>query len=207
MKRSWLAILLLALHLTPSFALPQDNSDDPELQVQITFYKKVKKEIYKGDSITVIVMPELPIYPPMKFKSKREAMRYNRLVYNVKKTLPIAQMVNRTILETYQVLQSLPDQKSRDEHMRAVEKGLKTQYTPQMKKLTYAQGKLLIKLIDRECNQSSYELVKAFFGNFKAGFYQSFARLFGASLKKEYDPEADDRMVERVVQLVESGAL
>ena len=155
MKRSWLAILLLALHLTPSFALPQDNSDDPELQVQITFYKKVKKEIYKGDSITVIVMPELPIYPPMKFKSKREAMRYNRLVYNVKKTLPIAQMVNRTILETYQVLQSLPDQKSRDEHMRAVEKGLKTQYTPQMKKLTYAQGKLLIKLIDRECNQSS----------------------------------------------------
>ena len=207
MKRSWLAILLLALHLTPSFALPQDNSDDPELQVQITFYKKVKKEIYKGDSITVIVMPELPIYPPMKFKSKREAMRYNRLVYNVKKTLPIAQMVNRTILETYQVLQSLPDQKSRDEHMRAVEKGLKTQYTPQMKKLTYAQGKLLIKLIDRECNQSSYELVKAILGNFKAGFYQSFAWLFGASLKKEYDPEADDRMVERVVQLVESGAL
>ena len=76
-----------------------------------------------------------------------------------------------------------------------------------MKKLTYSQGKLLIKLIDRECNQNSYEIVKAFFGPFKAGFYQTFAAVFGASLKKDYDAEADDRLTERVVRLVEIGAL
>lgn len=69
-------------------------------------------------------------------------------------------------------------------HIKLVEKGLKEQYTPRMKKLTFSQGKLLIKLINRECNQSSYQLVKAFMGPFKAGFYQTFAALFGASLKK-----------------------
>jgi hypothetical protein len=88
-----------------------------------------------------------------------------------------------------------------------VEKGLKEQYTARMKKLTFSQGKLLIKLVNRECNQSSYQLVKAFMGPFKAGFYQAFAALFGASLKKEYHPEDDDKMVERVVTLVENGQL
>ena len=73
-----------------------------------------------------------------------------------------------------------------------------------MKKLTFAQGKLLIKLVDR---QSSFEIVKAFFGPFKAGFYQTFASIFGASLKKDYDPEADDRLTERVVRMVEAGTL
>ena len=82
-------------------------------------------------------------------------------------------------------------------------------YTPRMKKLTFSQGKLLIKLVDRECNQTSYQLVKSFMGSFKAGFYQTFAALFGASLKKEYDPDniEDDAITERVIVLVENGQL
>ena len=98
--------------------------------------------------------------------------------------------------------------KDKDElHLIAVEKGLKEQYTPVMKKLTFAQGKLLIKLVNRETDSSSYELVKAFMGPFKAGFYQTFAALFGASLKKEYHPEAEDKLTERVVLLVENGQI
>ena len=88
-----------------------------------------------------------------------------------------------------------------------VEKGLKDQYTPRMKKLSFAQGKLLIKLIDRQSNSTSYELVKAFMGPFKAGFYQTFAALFGASLKKEYDPQGEDKLTERVVLMVENGQI
>lgn len=88
-----------------------------------------------------------------------------------------------------------------------MEKGLKKQYTPRLKKLTYSQGKLLIKLVDRETNQTSYELVRAFMGPFKAGFYQTFAALFGASLKKEYDAEGDDQLTERVILMVENGQL
>lgn len=180
-------------------------TDSPDITV--VFYKKLQKEFYKGDSITVIVMPELPVYPPLKFKNKKELMRYNKLVYNVKKTLPIAKMVNQTIKETYEYMETLPTKKEKDAHIRSVEKGIKKQYTPQMKKLTYSQGKLLIKLIDRECNQSSFEIVKAFFGPLKAGFYQTFATVFGASLKKDYDPENDDKLTERVVRMVEAGTL
>lgn len=92
-------------------------------------------------------------------------------------------------------------------HIKRVEKGLKDQYTPRMKKLSFAQGKLLIKLIDRQSNSTSYELVKAFMGPFKAGFYQTFAALFGASLKKEYDPQGEDKLTERVVLMVENGQI
>ena len=125
----------------------------------------------------------------------------------MKKTLPIAKEVKRAVIETYEYLETLPDKKSRERHIKLVEKGLKEQYTPRMKKLTFSQGKLLIKLINRECNQSSYQLVKAFMGPFKAGFYQTFAALFGASLKKEYHPEDEDKLVERVIILVENGQL
>ena len=92
-------------------------------------------------------------------------------------------------------------------NMKRVEKGLKQQYTARMKKLSFTQGKLLIKLVDRENNQTSYQLVKAFMGPLKAGFYQAFAALFGASLRKQYDPEGDDKLTERIVLMVESGQL
>ena len=176
-----------------------------ELRLQRYIYKE--KYIFEGEAINQYLLPEIPIYAPLKFKTKRQRQQYNELVYNVKKVLPLAQQVNALIKETYETLQMLPDEKSKDEHIKAVEKEIKRTYTPIMKKLTYSQGKLLIKLIDRECNQSSYEIVKAFLGPGRAAFYQFFAWTFRASLKKEYDPENDDRLVERVVQQVEKGLI
>ena len=163
--------------------------------------------IYEGDTIASLRMPTLYCFKPLKFKNKKQQQRYNRLVRNVKKTLPIAKEVNRAIIETYEFLQTLPDEKARQKHLQAVEKSVKEQYTPRMKKLTFSQGKLLIKLINRETDSSSYELVKAFLGPFKAGFYQAFAAIFGASLKKEYHPEGEDAMIEQIVLLVESGQI
>ncbi|WP_373798372.1 DUF4294 domain-containing protein, partial [Bacteroides heparinolyticus] len=104
-------------------------------------------------------------------------------------------------------MMTLPNEKARRQHIKAVEKGMKEQYTPRLKKLTFAQGKLLIKLVDRQTNSTGYELVKAFMGPFKAGFYQTFAALFGASLKKQYDPTGEDALTERVILMVESGQL
>ena len=163
--------------------------------------------IYEGDTIASLRMPTLYVFKPLKFKNKKQQQQYNRLVRNVKKTLPIAKEVNRAIIETYEFLQTLPNEKAREKHLQAVEKSIKEQYTPRMKKLTFSQGKLLIKLINRETDSSSYELVKAFLGPFKAGFYQAFAAIFGASLKKEYHPEGEDAMVEQIVLLVESGQI
>ena len=163
--------------------------------------------IYDGDTIPDLRMPILYVFKPIVFKNKKKQKEYNRLVRNVKRTLPIAKEVNRAIIETYEYLLTLPDEKSRQKHLQLVEKGLKQQYTPRLKKLTFSQGKLLIKLIDRETDSSSYELVKAFLGPFKAGFYQAFAAIFGASLKKEYHPEDEDALIEQIVLQVESGQL
>lgn len=163
--------------------------------------------VYQGDTIPSLRMPVLYVFNKLIFKNERQRKAYNRLVRNVKKTLPIAKEVNRAIIETYEYLQTLPDEKAREKHLKLVEKSIKEQYTPVMKKLTFSQGKLLIKLINRETDSSSYELVKAFLGPFKAGFYQAFAALFGASLKKEYHPEDEDALTERIILLVESGQL
>ena len=163
--------------------------------------------IYEGDTIASLRMPTLYCFKPMKFKNKKQQQKYNRLVRNVKKTLPIAKEVNRAIIETYEFLQTLPNEKDRQKHLQAVEKSVKEQYTPRMKKLTFSQGKLLIKLINRETDSSSYELVKAFLGPFKAGFSQAFAAIFGDRLITEYHPEDEDAEIERIVLRVESGQI
>ena len=163
--------------------------------------------VYQGDTIPSLRMPVLYVFKPLNLNSKKKRQQYTRLVRNVKRTLPIAKEVNRAIIETYEYLQTLPNDKAREKHLSQVEKSIKEQYTPVMKKLTFSQGKLLIKLVNRETDSSSYESVKAFLGPFKAGFYQAFAALFGASLKKEYHPEDEDAMTEQIVLMVESGQL
>ena len=120
---------------------------------------------------------------------------------------PIAVEIQHTINSCIAHLDSLPDKRAKDQYMKQMEKELKRTYTPRMKKLTFSQGKLLIKLIDRQCDQTSYQLIKTYMGGFKAGLYNAFASLFGASLKKEYDPEIDDRLTERCILLIESGQM
>ena len=192
-------LTLFALFLSFQSVLAQDKQSRGGYLVPVC--------IYEGDTIPCVQLPTVYIFKPLKFKNDKDRMEYYRLVRNVKKVYPIAREINRTILETYEYLQTLPNEKARQKHIKRVEKGLKDQYTPRMKKLSFAQGKLLIKLVDRQSNQTSFELVKAFMGPFKAGFYQTFAALFGASLKKEYDPNGEDKLTERVVILVENGQI
>lgn len=161
----------------------------------------------KGDTIAVVNLREVYIYPAVTFKNKRQQDKYNKLVRDVKRTLPYAKMVYETLIETYEYMETLPDDKARHAHLKRMEKELFAQYKPELKKLTFSQGKLLIKLIDRECNQSSYNLLKAYLGTFRAGFWNLFASMFGASLKTEYDPHGKDAMTERIVVLVENGLL
>ena len=177
--------------------------DSPTFQPMV----KVGKALADGDSIQYVELQNIYVYPTTTFKNEKQRQQYNRLVYNVKKVLPIAKECNQIIRETYEYLQTLPDKKARDEHLKLVEADIKKTYTPRMKKLTYSQGKLLIKLVDRECRTTSYGLIQAILGPVKAGFYQAFAWLYGASLKKHYEPEGEDRAVERIVQLVEAGQL
>ena len=168
---------------------------------------KVGKVLEDGDSIQYMEMNNVYVFPPVTFSSKKQQGAYMRLVKNVKTVLPIAKEARMIMMETAQFLETLPTKQAREEHMKRVEKSVMQEYKPRMKKLTYSQGKLLIKLIYRESHSSGYELVQAFLGPVKAGFYQAFAWAFGASLKKEYDPEGVDRLTERVVLMVEAGQL
>ena len=168
---------------------------------------KVGKVMHEGDSIQYMEMNNVYVYPELTFKNKKQAQSYMRLVNNVKKVLPIAKEARQMLIETTEFLDMLPDEKSKNEHIKRVEEDIFRTYKPKMKKLTYSQGKLLIKLIDRECHSSSYEMIKAFMGPIRAGFWQVFAWGFGASLKKEYDPTGTDRLTERVVLMVEAGQI
>lgn len=186
------------------------NPEDREVNMDSpTFVPMVKMgEVeYEGSKIPYLETNSIYVFPEPEFKNAKERQAYNRLVYNVKKVLPIAKECNQIILETYEYLETLPNKKAKEEHMKLVEKDIKERYTPRMKKLTLAQGKLLIKLVYRECNSSSYNLVQAFLGPVKAGFYQAFAWAFGATLTKKYDPNGVDRLTERVVLQVEAGQL
>lgn len=185
---------------------PEDRMVDMDSPTFVPMVR-VGKVLEGGDSIKYVEMNNVYVYGPLEFKNEKQRKAYNRLVFNVKKVLPIAKEVNRAIIETYEYLETLPNEEARKAHMKVVEKSIKAEYTPKMKKLSLSQGKLLIKLIYRETNSSSYDLVKAFLGSTRAVFYQSFAWMFGASLKKQYDPQGKDRLIERVVRLVEAGQL
>lgn len=212
MMRRFLLTLLIAIASTPALKAQDIATDAPKGEAGVddpSFVPMVKvgKVLLKGDSIPYVEFNHVYIYPKQEFKNKRQQQAYNKLVRNIKKVLPIAKEANAIIIETYEYMQTLDTQAERREHMKYVEKSIWKEYQPRMKKLTYAQGKLLIKLIYRECNSSSYNLIQAFLGPVRAGFYQAFAWAFGASLTKEYKPDGIDRVTERVVRQVEAGQI
>ena len=202
-------LLAIGIWLFALGAMAQDKKRQEVDMDSPTFVPTVKvgKVLEDGDSIQYMEMNNVYVFPPVTFSSKKQQGAYMRLVKNVKTVLPIAKEARLIMMETAQYLETLPTKQAREEHMKRVEKSVMQEYKPRMKKLTYSQGKLLIKLIYRESNSSGYELVQAFLGPVKAGFYQAFAWAFGASLKKEYDPEGVDRLTERVVLMVEAGQL
>lgn len=207
-------IFILFLSLGSEMASAQvipdiDNVPDDEIPPATNMEIKVmnSRVFFHGDSIPAIIFPTFYKYPPMTFKNDKERDRYNRLVANVKRLLPLAKLAKYTVIETYDYLQTLPTKKEKAEHIKLVEDGLKKQYAPTLKRLSRSQGRLLVKLIDRECGQTGYNIAQAFIGSFKANIYQAMAFCFGNSLTKRYDPEGDDRYTERVVRLVESGQL
>lgn len=163
--------------------------------------------IIDGDTVACMGLRDFVKYSPLRFVSNKQQTEYTRLIRDVKKTLPYAKEIARIITETYEYMETLPDDKARQKHLNRMEKYLYDEYKPKMSRLTRSQGQLLIKLVDRETNSSSYHIVDAFMGTGKAVTYNFFASLFGNSLKKRYNPFGDDRMTERACVLVEQGVI
>lgn len=162
-----------------------------------------------GQQTMWIDMLPVIIYPNERFRNKAEEQFYWKTVRDVKRVLPYAKLINRTLQETYEYLGTFDTKREKDAYLKKFEHDLYAQYKPVMKKLTKSQGKMMIKLINRETNQNSYSVIKAFLGTFRAGFWQTFGRFFGVNLKSGYNPDKDktDAMIERICVRVEQGQL
>ena len=174
-----------------------------------SIYRSYSTVVLDGDTMTIFYLRPVTIYPPMKFKNKKEEQFYWRTVRNVKIMLPYAKMIRETLIETYEYVETFPTKKEREQYLKQMEKDLFNQYKPVLKKFSRNQAKLLVKLIQRETDQSSYEIVKAFLGSFRAAFWQGFGKLFGVSLRGKYEPEKnkEDAIIERIATQVEQGTL
>lgn len=204
---TWVVCVTTNISMAQSVVNPEDKPVDMDNPTFVPLVK-VGKVLEDGDSIQFMQMNNVYVFPKLVFKSDKAKQQYDRTVYNVKKVLPLAKEARAILIETYEYIQTLPDQKSRDAHLKYVEKSIKKEYTPRIKKLTYSQGKILIKLIYRECNSTSYDIIKAFLGPLRATFWQTFASLFGASLKKDFDPNSEeDKLIERAVLMIEAGQM
>lgn len=163
----------------------------------------------QGDTVLVVFLRDLTVFPAEKFKNRKAEEFYWRTVRDVKLTLPYAKLIAETLVETYEYIETFPTQKEREQYLKSMEKALFEQYKPVLKKFSRRQAKVLIKLIQRETHQSSYDIVKAFLGSFRAGFWQGFGKLFGVSLKSSFKPDEDknDAMLNRIARGVEQGTL
>lgn len=209
--KSLARVLLVALAFLPC-ALPLQAQDDDILHPKLTLreyrgYYHIVDEY--GDTIRMTIINDFYVYPELRFKNKKEEDFYWKTVRDVRKALPYAKMAFNTLVETYEYIQTIPNEKEREAHLKRLEKDIFEKYKPVIKNFTKGQGKVLLKLINRETNQTSFGIVKAFLGSFRAGFWQTFGRFFGMNLRQGWKPEKnhEDAIIERVATLIEQGSL
>lgn len=156
----------------------------------------------RGDSIALIHI--LPVYV---FSRPVDLRRYRRLVDAVKKVYPIAKIAKAKMQDMEDELCRLPTKKAQKAYIKTVYDQIKEEYTPILKHMTRTQGRVLLKLIDRETEYTAYEVLREFRGGFVAGFWQGVSRVFGQNLKSEYDRDGEDRIIEQIVVYYEAGML
>lgn len=201
-------VAFAAVLALPSHA--EEKGEVPELRLKVKAYRGHKFIVDEyGDTCCYTFIRDVYCYPRLKFKNRKEEDFYWRTVRDVRKTLPYAKLAFAALCETYEYIQTIPDKKERERHLKQLEKDIFEQYKPVVKHMTKNQGKMLLKLINRETDQSSFNIVKAFLGSFRAGFWQTFGRFFGMNMKAGFHPEKnkEDAIIDRVATLIEQGAL
>ncbi len=212
LKRA-IAILLFVIMLTTLMSLTttanaQYQSNEVTLKTE-AFRGKYHFVDEYGDTVVMYLFKDFYVYSPLKFKNKKQEEFYWRTVRDVRKTLPYAKLAFETLCETYEYILTIPNEKERERHIKTLEKEIFNHYKPVIKNFTKGQGKMLLKLINRETNQTSFNIVKAFLGSFRAGFWQTFGKFFGMNMKVDFNPQKndDDAVIDRVATLIEQGSL
>lgn len=166
--------------------------------------------VENGDTIVLANLDEVTIptdYKPPVFESKRDQRKYNRLIYNIKKVYPYAKEAKMKYVEMIEHLKTLNTDKERNEYTKKLEEEILGKYEAQIKDMTRTQGIILNKLIYREINKTSYELLREFRGRVPTFFYQTLARIFGINLKIKYDPNGEDKAIEEILQAIDAGLI
>lgn len=167
----------------------------------------LESTVVGSDTLPNINIKEIPVFSHKVFKNKRQKRKYTRLVHNVKKAYPFAIIARKELSIMNDSLQYIHNEKDRKKYIRDYEKEMFRKYEDKLRKLTFSQGKILIKLVYREIGNTSYNLVKEYRGDFSAVFWQGIARIFGSNLKSTYDPKGTDAEIEFIVQLIEAGMI
>ena len=155
-----------------------------------------------GDSILYITILDVNIFHRM-----RDLKEYERMVRAVKKVYPLAMEAARRMENLDEELAMYEKRRDRKAYTRTIEDALKEEISPMLWKMTRYEGKILLKLIDRETHHTVFRIIKDFRSGFTAGFYQMLAQLFGNNLKLEYDPDGEDAMLEQIVKYYKAGLL
>jgi hypothetical protein len=179
----------------------------PLLHAQETQYHLLPVRVVDGDTLPFIKLLPVEVFDFRRLKTQREVRSNNKLIRNVKKVYPWAKLAGQKLVEYETVLSHVESDREKRQIMKEIEKQIQDEYGGELRKLTISQGKILIKLIDRETGNTSFNLVEDFRGIFVAFFYQSFARIFGYNLKVNYEPEGEDRNIEVIVRMIENGVI
>ena len=177
-----------------------------QVQAQITDSSVITRAvIQENDTIPIFELPEVKVYERKDFEYLYLKRRYQRLIRNVKRAYPYAQVAGKELHELDRHLATLSSEKEKKEYVDQAEKEIMDRFEKEVKKLTITQGIILVKLIDRETGKTSYEVIKDLKGGFTAFFWQGIARIFGNNLKIEFDADGEDRVIEDIVRGIEAG--
>jgi hypothetical protein len=160
-----------------------------------------------GDTVLTSNIKEVVIHPKPKFSSRRDMRKYQRLIHNVLKVYPYAKMAGAKYRIVSAHLLTLKTDKERRDYINEVEAEIKDKYEDDLKELTITQGRILLKLIDRETGETSYEILKDYKNSFSAIFWQALARIFGHNLKSEFDPQGEDKLLNEILIQIENGQI
>lgn len=149
---------------------------------------------------------QVDILPVYVFNKKADLRRYRRLVEAVKRVYPLAQIAKQKMHDMEAELLTM-NKKEQRAYIKQCYKQILDEYTPVAKRMTRTQGRVLVKLIDRETDYTAFEVIREFRGGFVASFWQGIGRIFGHNLKSEYDKEDEDRVLEQIVLYYEAGLL
>lgn len=186
---------------------PFNANKDTSVHKTIDLPVELPAIIVNGDTIPVVDLAGVVIVADRQFKSYHAALNYYMLKRDVQVAYPYALMAGATFRQCEEALKTMGDESDKKHYVKTVEKQLMKQYTAELKSLTVTQGKILIKLIDRETGNTSYEMVKELKGSFCAFMWQAVARIFGNNLKSEYDGLNEDREIENIIGLIDTGVI